>query len=62
MGSIRPVIGTHYDTGSGSSAEVIAVGTRGIVVEYNDGRVELIDNDNWQVLQQGNTNQVTKSL
>ena len=62
MGSIRPVIGTHYNTGSGGSAEVIAVGTRGIVVEYKDGRVELIDNENWQVLQQGNSAQVTNSL
>jgi len=52
MGSIRPVVGTHYDTKPGESIEVIAVGTRGIVVEYIDGRVELLDLDCWQSLQQ----------
>jgi len=52
MGSIRPIVGTHYDTKPGESIEVIAVGTRGIVVEYIDGRVELLDLDCWQSLQQ----------
>ncbi len=52
MGSIRPTVGTHYDTKPGESIEVIAVGTRGIVVEYVDGRVELLDLDCWQSLQQ----------
>ena len=54
MGSIRPVVGTHYDTQQGETIEVIAVGTRGIVVEYIDGRVELLDLDFWQTLRQSN--------
>jgi len=62
MGSIRPVIGTHYETGKGLSAEVIAIGTRGIVVEYKDGRVELIDTENWQVLQQRNNNLLSNTF
>jgi len=62
MGSIRPVIGTHYKTGTGLSAEVIAIGTRGIVVEYKDGSVELIDSENWQVLQQRNNNLLSNTL
>jgi len=52
MGSMRPVVGTHYDTQPGETIEVIAVGTRGIVVEYIDGRVELLDLDCWQTLHQ----------
>ncbi len=52
MGSIKPIVGTHYDTKPGESMEVIAIGTRGIVVEYVDGRVELLDLDCWQSLQQ----------
>lgn len=53
MGSIRPIVGTHYDTQPGETIEVIAVGTRGIVVEYIDGRVELLDLDCWKTLRQG---------
>lgn len=48
MGSIRPVIGARYVAGSGESVEVIAYGTGGIVVEYQDGRVELVDTECWQ--------------
>ena len=54
MGSMRPIVGTHYDTQPGETIEVIAVGTRGIVVEYIDGRVELLDLDCWQNLQKNN--------
>jgi len=56
MGSIRPIVGTHYDTQPGETIEVIAVGTRGIVVEYIDGRVELLDLDCWQSLHQNDNN------
>jgi len=52
MGSMRPIVGTHYDTQPGETIEVIAVGTRGIVVEYIDGRVELLDLACWQNWQQ----------
>ena len=54
MGSIKPTVGTHYDTQPGETIEVIAVGTRGIVVEYIDGRVELLDLDCWKTLRLGN--------
>lgn len=54
MGSMKPIVGTHYDTKPGESMQVIAVGTRGIVVEYIDGRVELLDMDCWHSLQQEN--------
>ena len=53
MGSIRPTVGSHYDTQPGETIEVIAVGTNGIVVEYTDGRVELLAPDCWQSLRQG---------
>lgn len=59
MGSIKPIIGTHYDTKPGESMEVIAVGTRGVVVEYVDGRVELLDPDCWKSLQHGSNKRLT---
>ena len=52
MGSSKPIVGAHYDTKPGESLEVIAVGTRGVVVEYVDGRVELLDSACWHSLQQ----------
>lgn len=52
MGSNKPIVGAHYDTKPGESLEVIAVGTQGVVVEYIDGRVELIDSACWHSLQQ----------
>ena len=61
MGSIRPIVGTHYDTQPGETIEVIAVGTRGIVVEYIDGRVELLDLDCWETLRQGNNHSLETS-
>ena len=51
MGSLRPVIGQSYDTAPGESMEVIAVGTNGIIVEYTDGRVELLAGKDWQAMQ-----------
>jgi len=51
MGINKPIVGSHHDTKQGESIEVIAVGTLGIVVEYIDGRVELLDPECWQSLQ-----------
>lgn len=51
MAAHQPVIGTRYDIAPGEHMEVIAIGTRGIVVEYTDGRVELVDGDHWQLRQ-----------
>ena len=43
----RPTVGARYNIAPGEHMEVIAIGTRGIVVEYTDGRVELVDGDHW---------------
>lgn len=51
MAGQRPVVGTRYDIAPGEHMEVIAIGTRGIVVEYTDGRVELVEGDRWQLRQ-----------
>ena len=51
MASQQPVVGTRYDIAPGEHMEVIAIGTRGIVVEYTDGRVELVDGEHWQLRQ-----------
>ena len=48
MGSIHPIIGGRYRTSSTTTAEVIAIGTRGVVVEFPDGRVQLINITEWQ--------------
>jgi len=52
MGCIKPIVGKYYDTEPGESIQVIAIGTRGIVVEYIDGRVELLNMKYWQSLKQ----------
>ena len=51
MAGQQPVVGTRYDIAPGEHMEVIAIGTRGIVVEYTDGRVELVDEEHWQLRQ-----------
>lgn len=51
MAAHQPVIGTRYNIAPGEHMEVIAIGTRGIVVEYTDGRVELVDGEHWQLRQ-----------
>ncbi|WP_126456931.1 hypothetical protein [Sulfuriflexus mobilis] len=55
-----PAIGTRYDIAPDDHMEVIAIGTRGIVVEYSDGRVELVAGEHWplrqrEVLRHANT-------
>jgi len=59
MASLQPAVGTRYDIAPGEQMEVIAIGTRGIVVEYTDGRVELVDGDHWQVRQREVTHRST---
>lgn len=46
----QPSIGDLYSTRSGEEVEVIGFGTGGIVVEYADGRAELLDTSAWQQL------------
>ena len=50
MGEKIPLIGSHYITELGDAFEVIGMGTQGIVVEYIDGRAELIDHQAWDRL------------
>jgi hypothetical protein len=47
---VLPTVGSRYSDISGESFEVIGLGTRGIAVQYLDGRVELIDVQSWQEL------------
>ncbi len=44
-----PSIDNHY-TVKGEDLTVIGSGTNGIVVEYHDGRVELIPKESWNVM------------
>jgi hypothetical protein len=50
MKLISPVIGSCFTSDQGESFEVIGRGTGGVVVEYADGRAELIDLQTWQTL------------
>lgn len=50
MLSTQPRIGDHFSLTSGERIEVIGFGTGGIVIEYLDGRAELIDQPGWQHL------------
>ncbi len=43
-----PQVDCDYCSDEGDSFTVIGRGTGGIVVEYRDGRVELIPVDTWQ--------------
>jgi len=51
MLSTQPNIGDYFSLSSGERIEVIGYGTGGIVIEYHDGRAELIDQPGWQRLQ-----------
>lgn len=48
-----PAIGDRYVDSTGESFEVIGLGTGGVVVEYFDGRAELIDLQRWQTFADG---------
>jgi len=50
MGEKFPIIGSRYTNDSGDAFEVIGMGTQGIIVEYIDGRAELIDHQTWDRL------------
>lgn len=45
-----PAVDGRYTTSQGDTFVVIGMGTKGIVVEYRDGRVELISRDRWDNL------------
>jgi len=42
-----PMVDSEYRDPLGDTCVVIGLGTQGIVVEYTDGRVELIAKDQW---------------
>jgi hypothetical protein len=45
-----PSIDKKYKTKRGEDIIVIGHGTRGIVIEYTDGRVELVSQQDWAQL------------
>ena len=51
MTGTPPTVGVQYTSAQGDRFEVIGFGTRGVVVERNDGSAELIDAQTWQQLQ-----------
>ena len=62
MLSAQPSIGDYFNLSSGERIEVIGYGTGGIVIEYRDGRAELIDQPGWQRLQPQIENSVSDEL
>ena len=50
MKLISPSIGSCFISDQGETFEVIGRGTRGVVVQYADGRAELIDMQTWETL------------
>lgn len=51
MQSVQPSVGDYFSLANGEHFEVIGCGTRGIIIEYNDGRAELLDQPAWQRMQ-----------
>jgi len=47
--SAMPSIDNNY-TVKGEHLTVIGRGTNGIIVEYHDGRVELISKESWRIM------------
>lgn len=45
-----PAFDLAYQTFDGQHFFVIGVGTQGIIIEYHDGRVELVPQVHWQNL------------
>lgn len=62
MLSTQPSIGALFSLTSGEQIEVISYGTGGIVIEYRDGRAELIDQPGWQHLQSQIDHTASKAL
>lgn len=50
MLSTQPSVGDCFSLSSGERIEVIGFGTKGIIIEYLDGRAELLDGPDWQRL------------
>lgn len=46
----HPAIDSHYKNTQGEQFFVIGSGTGGIIVQYYDGRVEMINRDTWTQL------------
>lgn len=44
---LKPCVGAAYATHRGDEIEVIGFGTRGIAIQYADGRTELMDSQRW---------------
>lgn len=55
-----PAIDSRYTTSMGESFVVIGLGTHGIVIEYRDGRVELVSRDAWRRLDASATEEETQ--
>ncbi len=51
MPSVQPSVGDCFSLASGERVEIIGCGTKGVVIEYNDGRAELLDQPAWQRMQ-----------
>ena len=51
MQSVQQSVGDSFSLANGEHFEVIGCGTQGIVIEYNDGRAELLDQPAWQRMQ-----------
>ncbi|MDH5228743.1 MAG: hypothetical protein OEZ58_13565 [Gammaproteobacteria bacterium] len=43
-----PNIDAYYTNSQGEAFMVIGRGTRGIIIEYSDGRVELVSMERWR--------------
>lgn len=50
--NILPVVNSEYETTQGDTFVVIGRGTQGIIIEYSDGRVELITPSEWSNMNQ----------
>lgn len=51
MQSVQPCVGDYFSLANGERVEIIGCGTGGVVIEYNDGRAELLDQPAWQRMQ-----------
>ncbi len=49
-----PTVNTEYETPQGETFTVIGRGTQGIIIEYCDGRVELVSHTQWANMRQLN--------
>ncbi len=49
-----PSVDSHFKSKSGDAFVVIGRGTRGIVIEYIDGRVELVSANKWSNMSSAN--------